>query len=96
MSSTVAACAALLLLAPATAADAAAAPRLKIAPKTSAFYLYDGSVLGTGPELDAVRVYAQLRDCPAGNYQLHMSLFQDGVAYPVASTALGVGEFYCT
>lgn len=95
LSSTVAACAALLLVAPATA-DAGTASRLKIAPKTSAFYLYDGSVLGTGPQLDAVRVYTQLRDCPVGNYVLHMELIQDGVSYPIASTARGVGEFSCT
>ena len=92
--SIVAACLA-MLLAPA-AADAKTAPRFKIEPKTSAFYLYDGSVLGTGPKLDAVTVYAQLRDCPVGNYLLHMSLIQDGVSYPIASTARGVGEFSCT
>ncbi len=95
LSSVVAACAAVLLLAPATA-NAEPASRLKIAPKTSEFYLYDGSVLGTGPKLDAVRLYAQLRDCPTGHYVLHMDLVQDGVSYPIASTALGVGEFSCT
>ncbi|MEO6500916.1 MAG: hypothetical protein ABIQ09_03295 [Jatrophihabitantaceae bacterium] len=98
MSSTVAACAALLLVAPATAANAAAGSRLKIATKTSAFYLYDGSVLGTGPELDAVRVNVQVQNCPLGYYMymLHMEFIQDGVSYPIASTALGVGEFYCS
>ncbi|HEX8082474.1 MAG TPA: hypothetical protein VF557_19860 [Jatrophihabitans sp.] len=95
LSSAVAACAALLLLAP-TAANAEPASRLKIAPKTSAFYLYDGSPTGTGPLFDAVSVQVQLRDCPAGNYVLWMDLVQDGVTYPVASTALGVGEFSCT
>lgn len=97
LSSIIAACTAMLLLAP-TAAEAAPAPRLKIEPKTSAFYLYDGSVLGTGPQLDAVRVYVQLRDCPLGYYlyRLDVDLVQDGVSYPIASTALGVGEFYCS
>jgi hypothetical protein len=95
LSSAAAACVAVLLLA-STAANAEAAARFKIDRNTSAFYLYDGSVSGTGPQLDAVTVYAQLRDCPAGNYYLQMSLVQDGVSYPVASTALGVGEFSCT
>lgn len=95
LSSTVAACAALLLVAPATA-NAASASRLKIEPKTSAFYQYDGSPTGTGPLLDAVQVQTQLRDCPVGNYVLHMELIQDGVSYPIASTARGVGEFSCT
>jgi hypothetical protein len=95
LSSTVAACAALLVLAPA-AASAAPASRLQIEPKTSEFYQYDGSPTGTGPLFDAVRVQVQLRDCPAGNYVLWMDLVQDGVSYSVASTALGVGEFSCT
>jgi hypothetical protein len=84
-----------VLLAP-TAADAQPATRLRIEHTTSAFYLYDGSVTGTGPQLDAVTVYAQLRNCPAGDYLLDMSLVQDGVSYPIASTALGVGEVTCT
>lgn len=96
LSSTLAACAAMLVLVPATTANAATAPRLKIAHSTSAFYQYDGSVSGTGPLLDAVRVSTQLRGCPAGNYVLFMDLVQDGVSYPVASTANGVGEFSCT
>lgn len=96
LSSTIAACAATLLLASTATADAKTAPRFKIEHNTSEFYLYDGSVLGTGPLLDAVTVYAQLRDCPVGNYLLHMSLIQDGISYPVASTARGVGEFSCT
>lgn len=94
LSSTVAACAAMLLLAP-TAADAAPASRLKIAHNTSAFYQYDGSPTGAGPLFDAVRVSVQLQNCPAGDYLLWASLVQDGVSYPVASTALGVGEFSC-
>ena len=43
LSSTIAACSALLLMAPATAANAAAGSRLKIATKSSAFYQYDGA-----------------------------------------------------
>jgi hypothetical protein len=94
LSAMIAACLA-MLVAPA-AADAKPAPRFKIEHSTSAFYLYDGSPLGTGPELDAVAVSAQLRDCPVGNYYLDMSFVQDGVSYPIASTALGVGEFSCS
>jgi hypothetical protein len=96
LSSTLAACAAMLVLAPATTANAAPAPRLKIAHSTSAFYQYDGSVDGTGPLVDAVRVTVQLRGCPVGDYVLFMNLVQDGISYPVASTAHGVGEFSCT
>jgi hypothetical protein len=44
----------------------------------------------------SVAVAAQLRNCPAGNYLLEMTLVQDGVSYPLASSALGVGEFSCT
>jgi hypothetical protein len=95
LSSTVAACAATLLLATTTNAEAAAS-HLRIAHTTSGFYQYDPSIAGTGPLYDAVRVQTQLRGCPAGNYVLFMSLVQDGVSYPVASTANGVGEFACT
>jgi hypothetical protein len=95
LTSTVAACAAALVLVPVTA-DAAPAARVKIAHGTSAFYQYDGSVLGTGPTYDAVAVHAQLSNCPAGDYVYWMTLVQDGVSYPVASTALGTGELYCT
>lgn len=95
MSSTVAACAALLLLSP-TAANAAPASRLKIEHKTGAIFQYDPSIAGTGPLYDAVTVYAQVRDCPAGNYVLHMDLIQDGVNYELASRANGVGEFSCS
>lgn len=94
LTGTVAACAALALV-PA-AADAAAPARLKIANSTGAFYQYDGSPTGTGPTYDAVAVHAQLRNCPVGDYILDMSLVQDGVSYPVASTALGSGELYCS
>jgi hypothetical protein len=95
LSSTLAA-AAILLLTPAISADARPATRLTIERTTSAFYQYDGSPTGTGPLYDAVAVHAQLRNCPAGNYVLWATLVQDGVSYPVASTALGVGEFSCT
>ena len=60
LSSTVAACAALLLLA--STANAAPASRLKIAHNTSAFYQHDGSPTGTGPLFDAVRVSVQLQN----------------------------------
>lgn len=96
LSSTVAACAAMLVLTTTTAASAAPAAKLKIEHKTSAFYQYDPSIEGTGPLYDAVVEYVQLRNCPVGNYVLFMDLVQDGVSYPVASTALGVGEFSCT
>jgi hypothetical protein len=92
--STVAACAALLLLAP-TAASAEPAPRLKIEHGTSAIWQYDGTVLGTGPAFDAVTVYAQVRNCPTGFYLFHMTLVQDGVSYPDASDSLGSSELDC-
>jgi hypothetical protein len=95
LSSTVAACAAMLMLVP-TTANAQTAPRLKIAHSTSAIYQYDPSPTGAGALYDTVTVNAQLRGCPAGNYVLFMTLVQDGVSYPLASTALGVGEFSCT
>jgi hypothetical protein len=94
LSSTVAACAAMLLLAP--TASAAPAAKLKVVHKTSAIYQYDPSPFGGGPLYDTVTVYAQLRHCPVGNYLLSMDLVQDGVSYPLASSALGVGEFSCT
>ena len=43
-----------------------------------------------------MNVNAQLRNCPAGDYLLDMQLVQNGVSYPLASSALGVGEFSCT
>jgi hypothetical protein len=95
LSITVAACTALLLLAP-TAASAAPAPRLKIAHNTSAIWQYDGTVLGTGPAFDAVTVYAEVRNCPVGSYFFHMTLVQDGVSYPVAPGGRGSGELNCT
>ena len=96
LSSTVAAFAALLVLAPTTTASAQPVPRLKIAHGTSAIYQYDPSPTGTGPLYDTVTVNVQLRGCPAGDYVLFMDLVQDGVSYPLASSALGVGEFSCT
>src|SRR4051794_775398 len=94
LSSTVAACAALLVLAP--TAGAAPAAQFRIEQNTGAIYQYDPSPLGDGPLYDTVAVNTQLRHCPAGNYLLEMTLVQDGVSYPLASTALGVGEFSCT
>lgn len=95
LSSAVAASAAILVLAP-TAANAAPPVGLKIDHKTSAIYQYDPSPVGTGPGYDTVVVYTQLRNCPVGNYLLDMTLVQDGVSYPLASSANGVGEFSCT
>jgi hypothetical protein len=63
LSSTVAACAAALLLAP-TAASAATQSHLKIVHGTGAIYQYDPSILGTGPTYDTVTVSVQLRGCP--------------------------------
>jgi hypothetical protein len=94
LSGVVAACAAMLVLAP--TASAAPAAGLKVVHKTSAIYQYDPSPVGNGPLYDTVIAYVQLRHCPAGNYLLDMSLVQDGVSYPYASSALGVGEFSCT
>jgi hypothetical protein len=94
--STVAACVALFLLTPAVAASAAPATRLKVEHSTGAIYQYDPSPVGNGPLYDTVAVDAHLRHCPAGNYVLWMTLVQDGVSYPIASTANGVGEFSCT
>ena len=95
LSSTVAACAAVLVL---TTTDASAAPAAtaKIVHRTSAIYQYDPSPFGGGPTYDTVIAYVQLRHCPVGNYLLDMTFTQDGVSYPYASSALGVGEFSCT
>jgi hypothetical protein len=93
--STVAACMAMFML-PVTSASAAPAAKLAIAHNTSAIYQYDPSPVGGGPLYDTVTVYTQLSNCPVGDYLLSMSLVQDGVSYPLASTALGVGEFSCT
>src|SRR3954453_7109437 len=92
--STVAACAVMLMLAP--TASAAPAASLKVVPKTGAIYQYDPSPFGGGPLYDTVNVNAQLRNCLVGDYLLDMSLVQNGVSYPLASTANGVGEFSCT
>ena len=96
LSSTVAACAAMVVLTTTTAAEAAPAAKLRIVHRTSAIYQYDPSPVGPGPLYDTVIAYVQLRHCPVGNYLLDMSLVQDGVSYPYASSALGVGEFSCT
>jgi hypothetical protein len=94
--SMVAAFVALFVLTPTVAAGAAPAAQLKVEHKTSAIYQYDPSPFGGGPLYDTVTVYTRLRHCPVGNYLLSMTLVQDGVSYPLASTALGVGEFSCT
>jgi hypothetical protein len=94
LSSTLAASAALLALAP--TADAASATRLQIDRNTSAIYQYDPSPMGTGPLFDTVKVTAQLRNCAPGYYLMSITLVQDGVSYPWASSALGAGEITCT
>jgi hypothetical protein len=95
LSSTVAACAAALLLVP-TAASAEPAPRLTITHNTSAIYQSDPSQEGDGVLFDTVRVDAQLRHCPAGTYFRSITLVQDGVSYPWATQALGAVEIGCT
>lgn len=93
LSSTLAACAAVLLVAPATA-DAGPALRLKIE-HTSEIFQFDPSIEGTGPLLDAVIARVQLRHCPAGAYSLHMEFIQDGISYELTPGALGRGEINC-
>jgi hypothetical protein len=93
---TAAAGAAMLVLTTSTAAGAQPAAKLRVVHETSAIYQYDPSPFGGGPTYDTVTAYVQLRHCPVGNYLLDMSLVQDGVSYPYASSALGVGEFSCT
>lgn len=94
-SSVIVASAALLVL---TTTDASAAPAATatIVHRTSAIYQYDPSPFGGGSTYDTVIAYVQLRHCPVGNYLLDMTFTQDGVSYPYASSALGVGEFSCT
>jgi hypothetical protein len=94
LSSTLAACAAMLVLAP--SAGAAPKAQLVIGHSTGTIYQYDPSPAGTGPLYDTVVVHTQLRSCPVANYLLEMTLIQDGVSYPLASSANGVGEFSCT
>ena len=94
LSSTLAACAALLMLAPATA-DAAPAARLKIDHATSAIYQIDPSIEGNGPTYDGVTATVQLRNCPVGSYLLHMDFVQDGISYDIPQGALGRGEMSC-
>ncbi|HEV2886456.1 MAG TPA: hypothetical protein VGX49_06060 [Jatrophihabitans sp.] len=94
LSSTLAACAAILLLAPATA-DAGPATRLKIDHSTSAIFQFDPSIEGNGPLYDAVSATVQLRNCPVGSYSLHMEFVQDGISYELTPGALGRGEINC-
>lgn len=91
--STVAACAAMVVLAPTASAAGA---QLQIDRNTGAIYQYDPSPFGGGPLYDTVRVSGQLRNCPPGDYLVDVSLVQDGVSYPWATTALGAGELTCT
>ena len=95
LSSTLAACAA-AMLALAPTASAASTARLQIERNTSAIYQYDPSPMGLGTLYDTVRVNAQLRNCAPGYYLLSITLVQDGVSYPWATTALGAGEIICT
>ncbi|MEO6502105.1 MAG: hypothetical protein ABIQ09_09370 [Jatrophihabitantaceae bacterium] len=94
LSSTVAACAALLMLTPATA-DAGPAARLKIDHTTSAIFQFDPSIEGTGPLYDAVSATVQLRNCPVGNYGLNMEFVQDGISYELTPGPLGRTEISC-
>lgn len=95
LSSAVAACAAALVLAP-TAASADPAPHLTITHNTGAIYQSDPSPNGDGPLFDTVQVFAELRHCPAGDYFRSITLVQDGVSYPWATSALGAVEVSCT
>ena len=95
-STAIAAGAAMLVLIPSVAAHATPATRVRVVHKTSAIYQYDPSPLGNGPTYDTVIAYVQFSHCPVGDYLLSMTLVQDGVSYPYASSALGVGEFNCT
>jgi len=96
LSSTVAACAAALLLYP-TAASAVPAPRLTIAHNTGAIYQSDPSPDGDGVLFDTVRVTAELRHClPGTTYFRSITLVQDGVSYPWATQAQGAVEVTCT
>ncbi len=94
LTSTLVACTAMAVLAP--AADAAPKAQLTIDHKTGAIYQYDPSPVGNGPLYDTVNVSGQLRNCPAGDYLVDIKLVQNGVSYPWASTALGAGELTCT
>jgi hypothetical protein len=95
LSSTVAACAAALLLVP-TAASAEPAPHLTIAHNTSAIYQSDPSLNGDGVLHDTVQVVAELRHCPPAAYYLRsITLVQDGVSYEWATNALGAYELVC-
>lgn len=95
LSSTVATCAAALLLYP-TAASAEPAPHLTIAHNTGAIYQTDPSPDGDGVLYDTVRVDAQVRHCPAGTYFRSITLVQDGVSYSWATQAQGAVEITCT
>lgn len=89
----VAAASAVLLTGAAPAAACGAAVR--IAPRTSTIFDYDGSPDGTGPIQPATTVSAVARRCPAGTYQLDARLVQDGVAMQWATHAKGAGEVFC-
>jgi hypothetical protein len=93
LSSLIALCAVVLVAAP--TADAATAPRLKITHNTGAIYQSDPSPNGDGPLYDTVQVYAQLRNCPSGDYFRSITLVQDGVSYPWAVSAMGAVEVIC-
>jgi hypothetical protein len=92
--SILAACAAIVVVAP-TAASAAPAPRLNITHNTGAIYQSDPSPNGDGVLYDTVEVSAQLRNCPAGDYFRSITLVQDGVSYPWATSAMGAVEVTC-
>lgn len=77
----------------------AAGPKasLRVAPRTGAIYLYDGSPSGTGPSYPAVEVKATFRGCtpPELDLVLRATLEQDGVSYSWATSALGAGYYEC-
>ncbi|MEO6627231.1 MAG: hypothetical protein ABIP03_01545 [Aquihabitans sp.] len=85
----------LAVAAGAAPADAARSSSIRIDPRASKIYLYDGSPDGTGPSFPATRVSTVVNRCEAGDYYLDATLTQDGVNLPWATGALGAGEFAC-
>jgi len=70
-------------------------PWMRIDPKASEIWLYDGSPNGTGPLVPATSVTAHLYNCPEGDYMVIAELVQDGVEAQWATTAHGAGEVFC-
>ncbi|MEA3040377.1 MAG: hypothetical protein QOE79_2890, partial [Sphingomonadales bacterium] len=72
-------------VAPAAPAVATPKPSIRIAPSTSAIWLYPTGDGFTEPPLyPATSVNAKVKHCPAGTYLLSESLVQDGVSAEIA------------